>query len=354
MKILIEFSQGASFFVRNSWRRVLEACGHKVYMWAREGKNINDLEAEFGKFDVFLGNTYTIDRSMDKWIRRNPNMKVALFGSNWGELTDKMDSKKYPIVKVTKEEKLILGALYKDIKKPDLIHIHVTPKYLEATMGGWRELGIPIEGILNAGDTFVYKLYKPQEKYKSQVSFVGSRWEYKARTLDKYLGRLCDEEWNRLNIKIFGGGGWDKPQYLGALGEGEDALALASSAICPNVSEQHSPDFGYDIIERCFKVPLCGGLLISDNVASLSEVYINNECPVYNNYNEFKDLIYFYLKNESERTILLNKQRKVILANHTYHHRMSSILKFIGLQKEADKCLSEHQENMRVLAKGLE
>lgn len=343
MKILIQFASGASYWIRNSWRRVFESCGHQVFMWNKEQLPINDVIVQTGPIDIFLGNTYDVDRSVDKFIRSNPQMKVALFGSNWGNLTDPIDNKKYPIVKVTEEEKRILGKLYQDIQKPDLIHIHVTDKYLEPCMGGWTSLGIPICGILNGADTFVYKKSKIVEKYICDVGYVGSRWNYKARTLDKYLGKLCDDEWQKINIKIFGQGGWNKPQYLGSIDDGQDSYVFASAKICPNISEQHSVDFGYDIIERCFKVPASGGFLISDNVVALSDIYTNNECPIFHDYEEFISLINYYMKNESNKLELQKKQEKIILESHTYFHRMSKLLNQLKLITDSNKCLATYK-----------
>ena len=51
---------------------------------------------------------------------------------------------------------------------------------------------------------------------------------------------------------------------------------FSSATVCPNVSEAHSQDFGYDIIERPFKVLSSGGFCISDYVESMAEEVFNN------------------------------------------------------------------------------
>lgn len=342
MKILIEYAPGASYYVRSGWRRALKACGHKVYMWLPEKMNINDLVYELGEFDLFLGNTYTINRAMDKWIRSNPNMKVVLFGSNWGELTDSMDSQKYPIVKVTEEEKQILGKLYNDIKKPDLVHIHITDSYLEYCMGGWRSLGIPITGILNAADTFIYHGVQPDPAYLSDVSIVSGYWPYKAINLDKYIVKLCNEKFFTLNIKVFGYG-WNVPQYIGGLDEGKDAIAMASAKISPTISEPHSVDFGYDVTERTFKTPVTGSLCISDEV-DLSEIFPKGVVPTFNTYKQFQELICWYIVNENDRKLLVEQQQAIILANHTYFDRMAKVFSCLDLHKEENELLMKKTE----------
>lgn len=46
---------------------------------------------------------------------------------------------------------------------------------------------------------------------------------------------------------------------------------LASAKICPNLSEPHAQEFGFDVNERCFKLLSNKCFCISDNVASLKK-----------------------------------------------------------------------------------
>lgn len=340
---IIEFTNSAPFHIRTGWSQVLRSSGWKVIEWWPEKMSTFDVFNGL-EVDLFIGTTYNLTRPLDKIIRSRPNMKVALFASAWGDLTDEIDSTVYPIVKVSKEEKGILGKLYNDVQKPDLVFIHITESHLIGSLGKWAtDLGIPIMGLLNAADLFTYYGVSGEEKYKADVSFVGGYWPYKALTLDKYIGRLCDEELFNLDIKIYGAG-WNKPQYLGSLDMGEDAKVFCSSKICPNVSEAHSEKFGFDLVERVFKIPCAKGFLISDYVDELEEIYPNQICPTFKNYDEFLDLIFFYSKDENNQSKqeLIEKQHFQIIKNHTYHHRMSKLMTYLNLPQESENIMSNY------------
>ena len=143
-----------------------------------------------------------------------------------------------------------------------------------------------------------------------------------------------------LNIKVFGNG-WNIPQHLGFLDFGEDNLLFNNAKICVNISEEHSyiiPDF----IERLFKVPASGGFLISDKVFGLEEIFLKDQIPTFNNYEEFVELIQFFLKHDDHRWYLSEQQYKHIIKNHTYYHRINKILNALNLQDEANKILEKY------------
>ena len=337
MKILCLYSHCGPAYVRTGWGRVFSAMGHEFVFWKPWLKSAFDAFAEFEP-DIFLGTTYDLDSAIFKCLIQRPQVKVAFFGSAWGDLVEKVDKNLYPITRVTEQEKRLVGQLKYSIGKPDFVFVHVTDKYLEGTMGGWKEIGVEPLGILNAADTFEYFPCAPDPLLKTDIGFIGGYWEYKARNLDKYMLPLCQPN-SQFNVKIFGNQPWPVPQYLGEI---EDRLARVlfnSATICPNISEPHSTDLGWDTVERPFKVLASGGFCISDQVAEAREIFTEDELIMAPSPREFKNSINGFLAHPEERKPFMEAGRKKVLASHTYFDRVFKILNGLGLEEEAERCL---------------
>ena len=130
---------------------------------------------------------------------------------------------------------------------------------------------------------------------------------------------------------------------------GEQAKHVFRSAkICPNISEPHSQDFGYDIIERPFKILMSGGFCISDYVESMAQdVFTNEEIIFAKTPEEFETLVKYYVNHPEEREPYIQRGYHCILENHTYFHRIRSLFDKLDLNNEA-KVVTETLEGMLV------
>jgi hypothetical protein len=336
LKVYCEISNGASTFVRNGWKNVFEYCGH-TFKFFQENSNTFDLFNQFGPPDILIGTTYNFNNSLFKLTERNPDMKVILFGSAFGDISKKLDLNEYPIDYAKPPEVEQILKLKEKTGKPDYIFIHIPDEHLNESLGYWNNYGIKVVGIMNGADTFNYYPLNRENLEKYDVGFVGGYWPYKAKNLGPILERFCNEERKRYKIKIFGSG-WNVPECLGNLDWGKDNEVFNSANICPNISEPHSYQIG-DYIERLFKVPCAGGFLISDNVKDLQLIYPNNIVPIFKNYNEFLQMIDFYSFHKELRDELLKKQKEHVLKNHTYFHRVSKILKELNMNEYSENIM---------------
>jgi hypothetical protein len=339
VKVLCEFSEGGSSFVRRGWGRVFKACGHDFRFWDPRRKSAFDAFHEFPP-DVFIGTTYGVDSAVDKCVRARPGVRVALFASAWGDLTDGLDRERYPIVYVTDAEKRRLEKLKRETGRPDFVFIHVTQKYLEPTMGGWRSVGIEPVGILNAADTFEYLGGKFRQELACDVGFCGGYWGYKSRNLRTHILPLCPPT-TPLRVKIFGNSPWPTACYLGAIDDSDVKDLFVSAAVCPNVSEPHStdPGCGWDVIERVFKVPAAGGFLVSDHVDELREIFSEDEVPTESSPELFRGMVNHFVNNPGERAPFAEKARRKVLSGHTYFDRVAQMLGAFGMAEEASAVL---------------
>jgi hypothetical protein len=193
--------------------------------------------------------------------------------------------------------------------------------------------------LLSAADVFEFTGGESKPEYECDLGFLGGRWGYKAQTLDNYFMPLLGGE---LNVKIFGNQPWGIPEYCGFLPDDEVRHFLASAKICPNISELHSQDFGYDIIERPFKLAANKCFVISDYVEGLAEVYPN--MPMCKTPEDFKKDVYYYLNDDKSVIESVEANYKETINKHTYFHRVSEIFINLGMEQAAMECELKYKD----------
>lgn len=335
MNILIHNdSPHAHFFERVGIAKAFQSAGHSVTMWNPRGKSAFDIFSE-ENVDLFIGQTYNIDRALIKCLAERPHIKVIMKGSDWGPISDTLDRQKYPVLIANQEEVNNVKMLLDKVGKPDYLFIHYHQDYLDGTHGHWQSnFGLKTISLLNGADVFDYTNGRYYPEFSSDVCFVGGYWPYKSITLDDYMVRLCNPKYN-LNIKIFGNQPWPVPQYCGNIDTSLVRQVLSSAKVCPNVSELHSRDLGYDIVERPFKLMSNKCLVVSDYVEGLSKLFDNNELIMTNSSDKFVDTVLDCLHNPKDVHGMVDRAYLRVLKEHTYFDRCASIFDNLYLPEEA-------------------
>ena len=345
MKILIS-NDGphAHYYIRMSWLKVFSAMGHEVEIWEKGHTPAFDVFDEFEP-DIFMGQTYNLDEAIFKCIKQRPHMKVVMRASDWGDIQKDIDLEKYPVLVAQEEEKRLLESLKEETGKPDFVHNHYTQSWIDVTHNRWQDmLGIKPVSLIHAADLYDFHPKPRLSVLDCDIAFVGGYWPYKAERLDPYIVSLCHPVGD-YKIKIFGSN-WPVVQNHGVIATDNISSLFASAKVCLNVSEPHSQDFGYDIIERPFKILSSGGFCISDYVESMAnEVFTNNEIVFAKTPKEFKQLIDYYVNNPNERVPYMQSGYQCVIENHTYFERVSDIFKNLGMNEESERCL-ETKSNM--------
>ena len=339
MNILCDKFSNALYFIFEGWRQVFINTGHN-WRWINQDEDILDVFSEY-KPDVFIGATYAITPALVKALRRSPDTKVLMKANNWGWLNKEIDLEQFPIGVATSKEINDVDYLRREVGKPDFVFNFYHINRYDGTMESWnQELGIGLVEGLPAADTFNYKLMEPQEDLKCDIGFVGGYWPYKARNLDKYLIPLCYPV-GKYNIKIFGNQPWPVPQYLGQASTNVTEALFASSAICPNISEPHANEFGFEVNERVFKLAATKAFIINDKIASLNEdIFLDNELLIADDPAHFHDLVHMFLNNPQLKDHYVESCYNTVMNGHTYAHRISNIWKQLDYQEESEKCLA--------------
>ncbi|NLB63650.1 MAG: glycosyltransferase [Fibrobacter sp.] len=90
-----------------------------------------------------------------------------------------------------------------------------------------------------------------------------------------------------------------------------------------NISSCQMPNA---VNQRVFDIPLAGALVLSDAQSDLAELFGKNTFSTFNSKEELQDLIRYYQLHESEKRNVILKQRRKILNEHTYEHRLQKLL----------------------------
>jgi hypothetical protein len=349
MKILIsnESTNNAHFFERLGLCRALACAGHEVKLWQLDQESAFDMFNGFEP-DLFISQAYNLNRALIKCIQARPNLLVGLKAGDYGEFSENLDTNKYPVLLASKQEKENIRTLVDSGRSPDFIFIHYHSDWIEATHGYWyRDFNIPIISLMNAADIFDYTGGKYYEELASDVVFIGGYWPYKAKTLDRYVLPLCNPHLD-LNVKIFGNKMWPTPNYCGFSPTELTKHIFSSAKICINVSELHSQDFGYDIIERPFKLAINKCFVVSDYILGLEKIYGNS--MIYGSTpKEFISKIKYYLLHPEDKQEKIDRAYEITLKNHTYFDRAASIFNQLNLESEYEKMINTKNNTVKEL-----
>ena len=242
-------------------------------------------------------------------------------------------------------------SLSKDIKTVELIKagllgdvfFHVVEQGDERMEGFEEATGYPYYTIPLAADKTIYR-NECDRSFQADVSYVGTYLSSKQAFFDEYVFPLR----KKYDLKIYGQD-WTFPDrmlgWLQRFGQyynipyirsirkpklqlDEERKIYSSSTICINVHEEQQRIFGGDCNERTFKIPLCGGFEVSDNVACIRKYFKEEEeIIISNDKQEWFEKIDHYLKNPDERMPIIRAGAKRVLMEHTYHNRVLQILR---------------------------
>ena len=182
-----------------------------------------------------------------------------------------------------------------------------------------------VEFLACACDETVYSPQKltsaERKRYRSDVALVA--WHYPNRT--EVVKALAG-----LDLKVWGKG-WagavhgirSKDTFV----EGREASKIYSAAsIGLNIHSDQTHQAGLNC--RAFELPASGTFQLTDYVEGMEELLLpGKEVAVYRSPEEALERATYYLKRPEERAEILRRGRERALREHTYLHRMRSLLK---------------------------
>ena len=329
MKILIRHERNASAYIYSGIAAAFKMLGHEVCFWYEESGNTPAFDI-FDKFepDLFIGQGYNLNRATIKCIKLRPDIKVFLKVGCWVQVSQDVDTEKYPILNATDEEMKSVGQVAASLSaiKNLVLFNYVHPNRKDYLMGAWEETVAKTIGLLPAADPMYYFKEIENENLKCDIAFVGGYWPYKGQNLDKYIVPLCYPV-GKYNVKIFGNQAWPVPQYMGQIDDSSVRSLFSSATVCPNISEPHANVFGFEVNERVFKLAASKSFFISDEIASLTEdIFTKNEAVIAKNPKDFQSLVEEAINNPEVRDEHIAACYETVMKNHTYAHRVQQIM----------------------------
>lgn len=345
MKILIaNDGKHAHYYQRMAWAKAFEAMGIQAAFWNIQNTPAFDVFDRFEP-DVFLGQSYNLDKATVKCIYERPHLKVGLRAGDWGYQTDDIDRSKFNILTCTQKEIDLLKKMKDETGQPEFVHIHYTKEAIVQTHNRFAAIGIKPISLMMCADITAYSDAKFDDSLECDIGFVGGFWPYKGQVIKPYLFPLLNPV-GKYRTKIFGNQPWQVNQYCGMIADHRVKDLFVSAKICPNLSEPHAQEFGFDVNERIFKILYAGGFCISDNIEGYKTTF-NDLVPLADNPEDFKELVDHYLKNPGERIGFATKGQKYVKENHTSVHRICQILE----QFEYNEVSKELMERYKVYLK---
>ena len=186
------------------------------------------------------------------------------------------------------------------------------------------ELGRPVYFIPQAADTDTFKIGQRNVDYEDSVLYVGnSRWPH--RLAPRWMMRngrsfdLYGKFWETLPEAAFVRGEYIANQDLAA------AYRSAGVVVADHHGSMRTNGF---LANRLFDVLASGGVVLSDDVGGLDEVF-GDLIPTYSNARELESQLNSLLDDPVLRRRLAADGREVVLSEHTLDHRARQWLELL-------------------------
>lgn len=210
---------------------------------------------------------------------------------------------------------------------------------------GYKHHTIP----LAADKTMIYPEFN--QRFKADISFLGTNLPEKRPFFMERVYPLAKE----YDLKLYGQDWTTKDKLIGytqKFGQyfnipglrsvqkpkiqlEEERQIYSSATISLNIHEEYQRRFGKDCNERTFKIPLCDGFEIVDDVECIRKYFKEGEeMVIAKDKDDWYDKIRFYMNKPEERKKIANAGKKRVLESHTYHNRVDTL---IELYKELNK-----------------
>ncbi len=325
----------AGRFVYEGYKDAFEDLGHRF----RPLTSNDDLKEVLEEYrpDIFISslNQYNLKFLDLELLKKYRKERLVFFNqiSPWKHQTDQFGAQAL-------ESKPELIKLIRDGLAGD-VFFHWLEQDDPSMDGFTKTTGYPFHTILLAANVKKY-FYEPDDKYKADISFVGSLLPSKREFVKKHLFPLMKKydvkvhgsDWtlgNRLLGYVQKAGQYFNIEPLKHIRKfqlplGDERKVYSSSTISLNIHEDHQRKFGSDFNERTFKIPASGGFEICDNVRVLRKYFNENELVIAKNTDDWFEKIDYYIRNPEKRTPIIEAGRRKVLADHTYHNRANQII----------------------------
>lgn len=343
MKILYHFpnidSINAYRTIFNGYKNAFVDLGHEFYVLTAND-NIFDVLDEVNP-DIFITASHFFYRKFIDYKKLKNYRDNGLF------IFTKIDFWESPFVaqrineaKSMKDDKEVCDLIKQNLLGD--VYFHVVEQE-DHRMNGFKDFsGKDFFTIPLAADKIILS-GKFNERFEADISYIGTNLPAKKEFFTDYLFPLK----NKYDLKLYGQDWTFLDRCLGWVQRGgqyfnlpilksirkpklaleDEAQIYNSSTISINIHEQHQRDFGGDCNERTFKIPLCGGFEITDDVDCIRKYFVEDkEIVIAKDKKDWFNKIDYFIKNPKERITIIEAGKQRVLKDHTYHNRAQQII----------------------------
>lgn len=171
-----------------------------------------------------------------------------------------------------------------------------------------------------------------QSRFGSELSFMGAGYPNR---------RMAFRQLTNFDFKIWGTE-WDSEPILepfvqmkGARISPEDCVKIYNGSkinlnLHSSVHTNKLVTHGDFVNPRTFELASCAAFQLVDERTLLAELFNKNELITFSSMEELLDMIPYYLENDAKRGEIALAAQKRVITEHTYHHRMQSLIDFIA------------------------
>lgn len=175
-----------------------------------------------------------------------------------------------------------------------------------------------------------------QEEYRADVSFVGAGYTNRRHLLPQWLS----EEWT---FKLWGNE-WEGATTLhhvlqrnGARIDTDTCMKVFNATAvnvnlhsCAGLGLDSQPDF---VNPRTFELAACGAFQLVDERTLLPDLFETDEIVAFQRPEDVPQLIRTWLADSEGRRSCAEASRRRVLQDHTYQHRLRTLLATVGLSQ---------------------
>ena len=213
--------------------------------------------------------------------------------------------------------------LTKDAVYRDIDHFFT----VDQKMADWFNTNTTVKGHYLPAGVFGDECYYTQTTTKLDVVFVGSKgyhqeWPYRPKLIN-WLTKTYKNKfrhYGRDGIKVVRG------EQLNSLYA--STKIVVGDTLCPNFNY---PSYWSD---RVYETMGRGGFMIHPYIPGMEKEFTDKKNIVfyeYNNFDQLKELIDYYLEHDAEREAIRKAGHQLVKNNYTYKQRWEFILKELGL-----------------------
>ena len=280
--------------------------------------------------DVMDFNRPLFNRRLYKALKKYRPDILLIYGSNWGIFpkTLKKIKSRFNTRVIVWEGNLNFWKWYQTMSFPYYDHFFCTDSYsiplLLKPSTGLKNVHFLGQGCDPDEHSRVSLSEEDKKRFAADLTFTGG---------GRPRRRALFEHLTKYNLKLWGWG-WDESDILKPYMVKETVFGLkktkiySATPICPNL---HSGLYQVNGISvRTFEVACCGRLPFAEPQVDLTRFFdVGNEVVTFNNPEDLKSKIDYYLSHPDEMEKMAERARQRAVSEHTYYHRMKELLEIV-------------------------